>query len=228
MPATEKTKNSRLVDTTYEAICASLSTGRIRPGDWLRQATLAEELGVSQVTVREALNKLIEAGLAERTPRKGVRVPYISFADLRDIYEMRLVAEGLAWEAAAERITAGELAHMRALLPDTGTTADPKSVEIARQKNQEFHLIAIRASGRWTLIRLLSQLLNLNNLRYLLSASSVETRVSDGLINRQEHAALLEALESREVARCRELIVSHIKRSMADRLALYGQAIQPE
>lgn len=220
--------NYRLVDSTYDAICASLSSGRIKPGDWLRQVMIAEELNVSQATARDALNKLVVDGLAEHTPRKGVRVPYISPEDLQDIYEMRLVAEGLAWQAAAEKITAEELGKMRSLLPYTGTTADPQSVDVARKNNQEFHMLAIRASGRWTLVRLLSQLLNLNNLRYLLSKSSQEMRVRDGKINVQEHEELLNALACRDANLARSLIEKHIKRSMSDRLSLYGNVIDPD
>jgi len=223
-----KRKDNRRVDATYAVISSSLSSGRIKPGDFLRQITLAEELNVSQATVRDALNQLVIEGLAERIPRKGVRVPYISPDDVRDIYEMRMVAEGLAWQVAAERITAEELKQMQILLPGTATTADPGSIEIARQKNLEFHMIAIQASGRWILIRLLSQLLNLNNLRYLLATSSEEVRVRDGKINIQEHEELITALHDRKADLSRELIEKHIHRSMSDRLALFGKQINPE
>jgi DNA-binding GntR family transcriptional regulator len=226
MPSKEK--DNRRVDLTYDAISTSLSSGRIKPGEWLRQVSIADELKVSQATVRDALNQLVIEGLAERIPRKGVRVPYVSPGDLQDIYEMRMMAEGLAWQAAAERITVDELKHMQALLPHTGTKSDPRSIEIARQKNLEFHMIAIRASGRWILIRLLSQLLNLNNLRYLLAASSEEVRVRDGRVNVQEHEELVSALHDRRADLSRKLIVKHIQRSMSDRLALFGRQNHPE
>jgi DNA-binding GntR family transcriptional regulator len=213
-------KKQRAVDVIYEAICASLSSGEVKPGDWLRQEAIADTYGVSQVTARDALNRLALEGLAERVPRKGVRIPYISADDLRDIYEMRLVAEGLAWEAAAQFITAGELEKMRELLPYTGTTADSKSVDVARQKNREFHMIAIQASRRWTLIHILTPLLNFNNLRYLLTSTTKETRVADGQRNISDHAGLLAALEARDSLMTRTLIVDHIHRAMKDRLAL--------
>jgi DNA-binding GntR family transcriptional regulator len=216
-------KKQRAVDVTYEAICASLSSGEVKPGDWLRQEAIAAAYGVSQVTARDALNRLALEGLAERVPRKGVRIPYISTDDLKDIYEMRLVAEGMAWEAAAQVITDEELQKMRELLPYTGTTADPKSVDVARQKNREFHMVAIQASRRWTLIHILTPLLNFNNLRYLLTATTEETRVADGQRNIADHAKLLEALEARNSAQTRKLITQHIERAMKDRLALQSK-----
>ncbi len=216
-------KKQRALDVTYEAICASLSSGEVKPGDWLRQEAIAEAYGVSQVTARDALNRLALEGLAERVPRKGVRIPYISTDDLRDIYEMRLVAEGLAWEAAAQIITNEELQKMRELLPYTGTTADPKSVDVARQKNREFHMVAIQASRRWTLIHILTPLLNFNNLRYLLTATTAETRIADGQRNVADHTKLLKALEARNPAQTRKLIIQHIERAMKDRLALQSK-----
>ena len=211
------------MDVTYEAICASLSSGEVKPGDWFRQEAIAAAYGVSQVTARDALNRLALEGLAERVPRKGVRIPYISTDDLKDIYEMRLVAEGLAWEAAAQVITDEELQKMRELLPYTGTTADPKSVDVARQKNREFHMVAIQASRRWTLIHILTPLLNFNNLRYLLTSTTAETRVADGQRNIADHTKLLKALEARNPAQTRKLITQHIERAMKDRLTLQSK-----
>jgi DNA-binding GntR family transcriptional regulator len=184
------TQKQRVLDVTYDAICESLTSGVVKPGDWLRQEAIADSCGVSQVTARDALNRLVLEGLAERVPRKGVRIPYISPDDLRDIYEMRLVAEGLAWGAAAQTISDVELQQMRDILPYTGTNADSKSVEMARRKNQEFHMIAIQASRRWTLIHVLTPLLNFNNLRYLLTSTTEEVRVADGPRNIADHTKL--------------------------------------
>lgn len=216
-------EKKRVLDLTYDAICDFLTSGAVKPGDWLRQEAIAERCGVSQVTARDALNRLVLEGMAERVPRKGVRIPYLSPVDVRDIYEMRLAAEGLAWESAAQTISAEELKQMRDLLPYTGTTADPNSVEAARRNNREFHMIAIRASRRWTLIHILTPLLSFNNLRYLLTSTTEEVRVADGQRNVADHAGLLAALEARDAARTRALIVSHVERAMNDRLALQSR-----
>ncbi len=216
-------KKKRALDVTYEAICESLTAGMVKPGDWLRQEAIAESCGVSQVTVRDALNRMVLEGMAERIPRKGVRIPYISTDDLKDIYEMRLVAEGLAWEAAAQTISDEELQLMRDLIPYTGTNIDPKSVEVTRQRNKEFHMIAILASRRWALIHVLTPLLNFNNLRYLLTSSTAEVRIADGQRNIADHMDLLAALEKRNSLLARDLIVKHIQRAMTDRLALQSK-----
>lgn len=220
------TNNPRLSDLAFEKILEWLSNGKLRPGDWLRQESLANELDVSQVTIREALNKLILEGIAERVPRKGVRLPFINIDDLMDIYQVRLLTEEMAWKSATEKIVRDELCALRELLPDTGTNADPKSVEIARRKNQEFHMIVIRASGRKTLVHILTQLLNMDNLRFMLQSTPKDIRVKDGQVNIKEHEALIAALERRDSELVGRLIKEHISRSMVDRLEISNRVIQ--
>jgi len=107
----------------YNSIRDGISAGQVKPGAWLRQDDLAQKLGVSQVTVREALNRLVSEGLAVHVPHKGVKAVTISIDDLGDIYDMRALLEGLAYELAASQITQQGLARMRELLPDTVVSA---------------------------------------------------------------------------------------------------------
>ncbi len=213
----------RLIDKTYDQLVRSLYSGRILPGDWLRQQSIADEYAVSQATAREALNRLVTDGLGERVPRKGVHIPVITSTDLIDIYELRSIAESLAWEAAAVLITDSEIRSMKDLLPLTSSSADPDSVAVARQKNMEFHMIAINASRRWTLINILKSLLGLNNLFYLLSASDENQRILNGQKNIAEHQDLIFALEQRDPEQAKKLIISHIQSAKEDRVALHPE-----
>ena len=49
----------RLSDAAFEALRKAILDRRLVPGEWLRQEALAKVLGVSQITVREALNRLL-------------------------------------------------------------------------------------------------------------------------------------------------------------------------
>jgi DNA-binding GntR family transcriptional regulator len=112
---------------------------------------------------------------------------------------------------------------MKDLLPLTGSTADPDSVAITRQKNMEFHMIAINASRRWTLINLLKSLLSFNNLFYLLSTTDEKLRVKNGEKNIAEHEALVEALEKRDPGLAKDLVITHIQSAKEDRISLHPE-----
>jgi DNA-binding GntR family transcriptional regulator len=193
----------------YRALRNALLDGTLKPGDWLRQEVLAEQLDVSQSTVRDALNQLIGEGLAARIPYKGVRVVALSSADLEDIYAMRAVLEGLAAQTAAELITDDELTEMRNILPDTIVTEDPASVTRAREANRKFHEIFIRASKRRFLIRTLRRLWDWIDPLMLYSRTvdtdiGHDTRIKWGERDRYQHNRILEALEAGDgdSARC--------------------------
>jgi DNA-binding GntR family transcriptional regulator len=204
-----------LGDATFEALREAIIAGQLQPGEWLRQEALAKELEVSQITVRDALNRLVGEGLAVRIPYKGVRVVVLSPADLKDIYEMRQLLEGLAAEVAATQITADELEELRELLPETVVDADSESVLRAREANREFHEIVTRASRRRFLIRVLSQIWNWHDPMMLYGRTQHtdegrEVRLKWGDRDRIQHTRLLEALEAGDGAAARQVVHDYV------------------
>jgi DNA-binding GntR family transcriptional regulator len=229
-----------LSDAAYKSIRAAITNGTLEPGAWLREQALARELGVSRITVRDALARLVAEGLAVRVPPKGVRAVVLPLEELQDIYEMRALLEGMAVELAAARISTRELARMRRLASHLPTDARPESIVRAQQENREFHWIAISASGRHHLTRVLSQLLDLTFSYLRLSGSQEEGREAGshaGLrhghanapealemdfeqfqallaTSAKEHMQLVEALEARDGKRARELVMEHMQHTL--------------
>jgi len=190
-----------LAESIFRALRKAILEGEFEPGEWLRQESLAEELNVSQVTVRDALNQLVGEGLANRIPYKGVHVATLSPTELEDIYAMRAVLEGQAAKNAAQKISKEALKEMRNLLPDTIVNNDPESVSRAREANRRFHQIFIEASQRRFLIRVLNQILDWIDPLMLYSRTmkteiGLETRIKWGERDRFQHTRLVEALEA--------------------------------
>ena len=203
-------------DTVFEALQRGVLEGKLPPGEWLRQETIAASFGVSHITVRDALNRLVAEGLAVRTPYKGVRVIELSAADLREVYTLRAELEGWAAELAAPHMTHVELARMRALLPDSYVTADPASLERARRVNREFHLVFIQASGHKLLERMLRDVWNRMDPmtfyhRTLATNQGVELRLTWGERDRQNHLALVAAFERQDGGLARRLVSGYIQ-----------------
>lgn len=190
-----------LAQQVFRTLRTAIFDGTLKSGENLRQENIAKELGVSQTTVRDALNRLVGEGLAARVPYKGVHVILLSSEDLKDIYEMRAILEGIAAREATKHIDAETLAEMRQLLPTSFVTEDQDSVTKAREVNRKFHDLFIQASQRQYLIRMLHQLWNWIDPQMLYSRTTtleigVETRVKWGQQDRYQHTRLLEALEA--------------------------------
>jgi len=205
----------------YNSIRDGIVAGQVKPGEWLRQDVLAQKLGVSQVTVREALNRLVSDGLAVHVPHKGVKAVTISVDDLRDIYDMRAVLEGLANELAASRISQQELARLRELLPDTVVSADSQSTDMARAANRQFHWVAIRASGRSHLIRVLEQLWVLIDPymvygRFWNVEQTHQERISGSMLDLEDHTRLIDSLEKRDGRLAQQITQEYVHRSFRE------------
>ena len=92
--------------------------GELESGTPLREVALAESLGVSRPTVREALTMLVAEGLATREPHRGVAVATPEAGSVRDVVAARWVLEGAGvrrWSEATDdqrarvRVGAGRL-----------------------------------------------------------------------------------------------------------------------
>jgi GntR family transcriptional regulator, rspAB operon transcriptional repressor len=92
----------KVTDWVYEELKSAIVDLRLAPGDPLREATLADQLGVSKTPIREALTRLEQEGLVETTSFKGAVVTGYSRQDLLEVYELRELLENAAARTAAE------------------------------------------------------------------------------------------------------------------------------
>jgi DNA-binding GntR family transcriptional regulator len=85
---------SSTVDRVADELRRAVFDGELESGTPLREVALAESLGVSRPTVREALGLLVAEGLATREPNRGVSVSTPDPDSVRDICQARWVLEG--------------------------------------------------------------------------------------------------------------------------------------
>lgn len=96
-------EHTSTVDRVTEELRRALFEGELAPGTPLREIALADQIGVSRSTIREALSALVAEGLATRVPNRGVAVTSLSREDVRDVLRARAaleVAGARAWSTA--------------------------------------------------------------------------------------------------------------------------------
>ena len=123
-----------LIHQVYCRILDAIVDRTLPPGHRIRQAELAERLGVSRQPVSHALHLLHQQGLVAESGRKGFQVTRLDPTRIRQLYEVRGAVDGLAARLAASRI--GSDAIGRAELERALTVAGPserlKTVDAAR------------------------------------------------------------------------------------------------
>ncbi len=110
-----KVERQRLHDTVVDHLRTFIVEGVLKAGTKLNERELCETLGISRTPLREAMKVLAAEGLIESTPNRGATVSRLSLKEIQDTFELMSGLEALSGELACERITAVELAEIKAL-----------------------------------------------------------------------------------------------------------------
>jgi DNA-binding GntR family transcriptional regulator len=138
----------RLVNqTVYGALRKAIFSGAFQPGDRIVEAEMARKLGISRAPVREALNRLRQAGLVEHRPRRGWFVIGLTQEDLWDLYHARAYIEGLAARRVAASASPEILARLEALLAKMMAAADRQDVDELVANDVRFHELIVTSGG---------------------------------------------------------------------------------
>ena len=211
----------------------AIAIGLLRPGDQLpRETKLARSLGISVVTLREALAILREAGLVEtRRGRSGGTFvsgslpraaaipasPLPPEAELRDFSDYRLVLEGGAAALAAERATPEQVTYLAELVAQMDDLTD---FHAWGETDALFHLILADASGSQQIVTAVAEL---RSRVYQVSALWDKNPISTLKLSNKEHRAIVRAVKARQPERARKAMSQHVESTLAIWLGLQSQ-----
>jgi DNA-binding GntR family transcriptional regulator len=102
-------KKARIVVSLREAILS----GAILSGEQIVEGKLAQQLGVGQGLIREALIELEHQGFVQRTPFAGTQVTQLTLQDAQQIYDLRIELEPLAFFLAGPNAHGQQLSALR-------------------------------------------------------------------------------------------------------------------
>ncbi|MCU1410586.1 MAG: GntR family transcriptional regulator [Rhodoglobus sp.] len=142
-----------LSDKVYDMILGSILDGTRAPGDRIVESEIARRLGVSQAPVREAVKRLVHAGLVTSEPRRGSYVTEISPEEFAIARELRADLESVGARAAAGNVSDGDVASLRALVDRMAASVSAGDWAGFRQLDMEFHRRALAVSGHALLAR---------------------------------------------------------------------------
>ena len=138
---------SLLTDQVYTVIREAILHGEMPAGTRLRVRDLAAQVGTSVMPVREAIRRLEEAGLAERSPHKGAVVKGLTLPELIHVYDVRRMLEVEAARLGARAITPDETARMQAEYELMSTALDEGRV-VAYLDHDEALLAVLYGAAR--------------------------------------------------------------------------------
>jgi DNA-binding GntR family transcriptional regulator len=189
-----------------ERIWLSIAERRLRPGTRLKEEQLAEVFDVSRARVRQALAMLESDGLVTILPNRGAFVAEPGVHEARDVFHFRRQVEARVLERLMDSIDETAIPRLEAHLA-LEREADAKGDKTAIIRlSGGFHLLLADLSGSTFLTSMLRDLISRSTL-----IATMYRRQVDHNCGPDEHAALIEAIRTRDLARAIRLMDDHLR-----------------
>jgi len=193
----------------FKQLRENILSGFYKDGMELREITIGEELGVSRTPVREALRQLELEGLVKIVPNKGAYVTSINSKDIRDIYKMRSMLEGLCAKWATRNITEEQIEELEEIIYLSEFHLKKmnagKAVHVS-ELDGKFHLILYQAANSRMLEHVLKDFHKYVQVARTMSVKS-EERAKKSI---QEHKEILDAIKAKDEEKAEMLANKHI------------------
>jgi DNA-binding GntR family transcriptional regulator len=185
----------------------AIMDGTLPPGSQLGEADLAQQLGVSRGPLREAMQRLVQQGIARSEPHRGVFVTSLDEADVRDIYLVRTSLESAACRLVLRRDpqrTADRLSVAHREMAEAARSGDPAALSAADMK---LHQLLVEESGSPRLRRMAQTLFVETRMCMTALADKYPTPVE--MV--EEHGAIIDALRAEDEKRLLSLLDEHMQ-----------------
>jgi DNA-binding GntR family transcriptional regulator len=203
----DKIEQLSLVELAGTKIKELLFAGVVQPGDPVREEWLSSRLGISRPPVREAIQALVQQGLLERLPRRGVRAISLTEADIREIYSLRSVLDKFALELGIPVRDPALLEPLRKAVEKMRTSSRAGDHAANVDANRQFHLSLIALGGNKRLLNTYENLMN--QMQLLMSVNLSRESLEHQEIGAQRHEELLTAIESGDLAQALAALSAH-------------------
>ncbi|QHC60321.1 GntR family transcriptional regulator [Rathayibacter sp. VKM Ac-2760] len=215
LASTEESES--LASQTYRTLRREIILGHYPQGSRLVEASLATELHVSRLPVREAVPQLANEGFVRMLPRRSTRVAQWSVADVVELFDVRLSLETLAARLAAQAVAAG--APLQPLLDAIDAehrALDSEDWLEVAETSTVVHEAIVEVAGSALLTSLMRAVTGRMTWLFYLTSARDQRQQSD------EHHGLLDAIRSGNDRLAESIAFTHIEKGRAPSLAMIG------
>jgi DNA-binding GntR family transcriptional regulator len=202
-----RTISDRLVDIVRDRILS----GEIPPNVPIRQDSLAAELQISKIPLREALARLEQDGLLVSHPNRGFFVRPMSAKEAEEVYALRLKIEPDAAASACKVATDAEKQAARTALERLVVAAAAHEPSVGAL-NRAFHLALVRPGEQQVTANVVRGLHIIAD-RYV--RKHLEPRYRH-VKAESEHQEILDAWLNGDAKTVKALLLSHLRHTLTD------------
>lgn len=199
----KKTLHEEIANNLREMIMS----GELREGDKIKEDELCHLMGISKTPLREALRVLSVEGLIRLVANRGAFVSTPTFDEIKEMFDVMSVLEGVCAHAAAEKMSDGDFLSLERLHQKLENCFERRNQKEYIRHNNAYHSFLQELAGNRTL-NLIINGLRQKILLYRFQSLNLPERFDQSI---QEHRDLLEAFRNRNPEKAEDLMRLHLK-----------------
>lgn len=222
IPTIAQLRENSLSGVVRHEIERLILSGELPTGSRVNENAIALRLGVSRGPVREACRALVELGLLDLIPNRGVFVRRMDRHDVEEVYDLRAGLTGIAGSLLAPNISDADVERLRALVEEMDGAANAGDFRRFYPINLAFHDIILQLTGNSRLIK-----------SYRALVKEFQLFRTHGLVqgdalreSNQEHRAILAALERRDPRATYDASFQHVQHGKQRMFAAFDKLTQ--
>jgi DNA-binding GntR family transcriptional regulator len=200
-----------LAAQVYDAIKDEIFAFRLLPGERFTEGEIAARMNVSRTPVREALLRLQQDGYLEVLFRAGWRVRPLDFAQLDELYDVRVVLELAAIKRLCELPERPALEALKLVWLVPAAERETDGLKVSKL-DEAFHQGLLAATGNREMTRMHHDVTEKIRIVRRLDFTQ-KPRIE---VTYAEHARVLRAVLQRKADQAQLLLRSHIEASKAE------------
>lgn len=187
----------------------AILSGGLAPGSLIPQGTLAEQMGISRIPVRDALRQLESEGLVQIPTNRAARVAVVGIEELRELYDLREMIEPYAIARSVPLLSRSVLDRIATLAEMFDARID--SEEEVLRIDKEFHALSMSAVPSVRVKRLVQEPANATQ-QYRRAHWAANKGHEYPAIS-HDHHELVKALRARDAEGAAEIAKRHLRRT---------------
>ena len=183
-------------------------SGRLAPGEKIVEVRWAKELGMSQTSVREALNILSAEGFVQKGSGRTAQVTQLTDEDVVHSYELRAVLEGYAARIVAEKQP--DLAPLQQALEDMRSAVLCNNLRAFYERDLHFHVPMAEMTGNRMLVQAIKRIILPLFAFVVIRVHGARTSQDQWMRSLDQHARIIDALRTQDPVFAERLVLQSV------------------
>ena len=199
---------TKSVNTAYEYITREIKAGRLAPGEFIREESIADSVKVSRTSVREALRILAAEGWLEIKKNQGVRVNDWNLKNIEEIFDARVLIEPYLARLCVSNMSLDDIEQLAQLAGEMSLNQGntPEAISQRQVSNDRFHKLISERSNNQVLCTSLNTIKKIPLIKWTFKGYSEQERIRSNT----EHFEMIDAIRTKNAELMESIMKSHI------------------